>query len=159
MKTTLLHLTGQLESIYNGHPWYGDSLLQKLEPIGPEEAFTEVLPGTHTIAQITAHILTWRRVLSEYLKGNAAYYDNIGPEQDWPANTALQAKGWKTILAELADNQRELASLLAPCSDELLDRVYTKTYTYRFLIEGIIQHDVYHTGQIGLLISAIKNKA
>ena len=159
MKTAITNLARKLESVYNGQPWYGESLLQKLERVSPAEAFAVPVPGVHNIAQIVAHLTGWRRVLSERLKGNMEYQLDVDSDADWAPVSALQQKGWSTILTELAENQRELLALLSAGTDELLDRVYSGTRTYRSFIEGIIQHDIYHTGQIGLLMSANKNAA
>jgi hypothetical protein len=62
MKTELTSYIRQLKSIYNGRPWCGDSLLQKLEQIGAKEAFATPAPNAHSVAQLTAHITAWRRV-------------------------------------------------------------------------------------------------
>ena len=158
MKTELSSYIRQLESIYDGRPWYGDSLLHKLEQIGPKEAFATPAPGIHSVAQLTAHILIWRRVLVERLKGNADFKVEINSAEDWPSQKDLQKKGWEKILSELADSQRELLELLSAETDELLARTYDDKHNFRFLIEGIIQHDIYHTGQIGLLQSWLKTR-
>jgi uncharacterized damage-inducible protein DinB len=159
MKTELSHFIRQLQNNFNGRPWYGDSLLHKLENISSSEAFMAPVPGTHSVAQLTAHIIVWRRYLLERLKGNPQFKVEIDTELDWPSQETLRLKGWEAILSELAENQRELLALLAAETNELLDRPFDGKRTFRSLIEGIIQHDIYHTGQIGLLVSLInKNK-
>lgn len=159
MKREILNLIRQLESSYDGRPWYGESLLQKLEGIGPKEAFAVPVPGVHCIAQVVAHILVWRRVLAGRLSKKPGFKVEIDSAEDWPPVAVLQEKGWEQILTELADNQRELISLLSSAPDDLPDTVFSGASTYRDLIEGILQHDVYHSGQIGLLLSVIKNQA
>lgn len=158
MKTELSSYIQQLKSIYDGRPWYGESLLHKLEKIGPKEAFATPVPGAHSIAQLTAHIIVWRRVLIENLKGNAQFKVELNSSDDWPSQKDLQAKGWTKILTELAENQRELLELLSAETDELLDRKYKDKHPFRMLIEGIIQHDIYHTGQIGSLQAWLKTR-
>lgn len=155
MKTERSRLIRQLESVYNGQPWHGDSLRSKLEQVQAAEAFATPLPGIHSVAQLTAHILVWRRVLVEQLKGNTAFKIELNSEQDWPSQETLQAKGWQNILDELAENQRELLVLLSAETDDLLDRPYQKKHDFQFLIESVVRHDIYHTGQIGLLISLL----
>ncbi len=158
MKTNseILNLIRQLESLSTGEPWYGESLLQKLEQIGPEEAFAVPLPGIHAIAQVVSHIIVWRRVLVEKIKGNLDFRIGINSAEDWPPVSVLREKGWEQILTELAESQQEITAALSSRTDSFLDEVYSESYTYRFLIEAILQHDVYHIGQIGLLSSVIK---
>lgn len=157
MKTELSQYIRRLESSYDGRPWYGESLLQKLEQIGPKEAFAVPVPGVHSVAQIVAHILVWRRILTERLKGNSNFKVEMNSTQDWPSVTELREKGWEILKSELAENQRELVSLLSNETDALLDRIFEDDYKFRFLIEGIFEHDLYHLGQIGLAISLYKN--
>ncbi|HRI60209.1 MAG TPA: DinB family protein [Saprospiraceae bacterium] len=133
-------------------------MLHKLELIGPEAAFATPVPGVHSVAQLTAHILIWRHALAERLKGNSDFKVEIDSETDWQPQPTLQAKGWDTILSELAENQRELIALLSAETDELLARTFDGKHTFRSLLEGIIQHDIYHTGQIGLVISLMKEE-
>ena len=160
MKTELSHYSRQLAQVYDGRPWYGDSLLQKLEQIGPKEAFATPVPGAHSIAQIVAHMITWRTVLTGRLSLKNEYHNTVtvGDEQDWPSTAALQAKGWQKLLKELADNQVELLRLLGSTDEALLDETYAEAATYRSLIERVIQHDVCHIGQIGLLMTFMKIK-
>ena len=48
-------------------------------------------------------------------------------------------------------------SLITLLSVADLDRtVAGKEYNFRYLIEGITQHDVYHLGQIALTLSLVK---
>lgn len=155
MKTELSRLIGKFKSVYNGSPWYGDSLLQKLENVDAAKAFAVPAGGLHSVAQLVAHLLTWRRVLTERLKGKA-FKPDINSDEDWPPNAALEAKGWGALLAELAANQAELLDLLSAQTDDLLAEPFDENYNFRFLIEGIIQHDVYHIGQIGLTCALLR---
>jgi len=158
MKTMLSHLIEQFQCIYNGSPWYGDSLLQKLEKADAEAVFATPAPGLHSVAQQVAHILAWRRVLAERLKGNADFQVKINSASDWPSQAELQVKGWDAILAELTENQQEITQLLSAETDDLLDRLYDGKRTFRMLIEGILQHDIYHIGQIGLVLTLINEE-
>lgn len=158
MKTILTGLLHQIKNIYDGQPWYGDSLLGKLESLSPEEAFAIPEHGTHSIARLCAHILIWRRVMAEYLKGNPDFRAEVDVTGDWPVQEILQENGWGKILSDLADNQREITDLLSTQTDVFLNRLYDGKRSFRSLIEGIIQHDVYHIGQIGLTLTLINKE-
>jgi uncharacterized damage-inducible protein DinB len=145
------HYIRQLNDLYDGEPWYGDSLLDKLDAFSPEMAFAVPAPGVHSIAQIVAHMLVWRRVLIEHLKGNTQFRPEADSAEDWNPPAKLKSKGWEKLLSELADNQQVLLDLLAAQSEAWLEKPYRDGHTYRYLLEGVIQHDVYHIGQIGLL--------
>lgn len=152
------HYLTQLRNIYDGEPWYGESLMDKLEALTPEQAFTSLTPKMHSIAQIVAHMLVWRRVLAEHLKDNTDFRPEVDSAEDWNPSTKLKAKGWEKLLAELEANQAELCRLLETQSGKWLEKPFRDGHTYRFLVEGVIQHDVYHIGQIGLLMALESQK-
>lgn len=161
MKTNLSYYISQFQNIYNGSPWYGDSLQEKLSAVSSEEIFTVPAPGMHAVAQLVAHILVWRRLLVERIKGNNDFQIQVNSARDWPPASMLESKGWEPLLAELEANQNELIRLLQSETDELLDRSLPDgTHAMRLLIDGILQHDVYHVGQIGLTLVLLRaNKA
>ena len=160
MKTNLSWYIGHLRNIYNGQPWYGDSLLQKLETVSAEEACTLAAPGTHTVAQLVAHLLAWRRLLVERIKGNNDFQIQVNSARDWPPAALLEKKGWEGLLAELETNQLELIRLLESETDALLDRPLPDgKHALRLLLDGIMQHDVYHIGQIGLVLALLRVKS
>ena len=154
----LEHYIRQLEEIYQGEPWYGESLLDKLDALEPEEVFITPAPNLHSIAQIVAHMLVWRKVLVEHLKGNKKFKPELDSADDWNSATQLKAKGWEKLLAELAKNHQEMIQLLAAQPEEWLERPFKEDHNYRYLLEGIIHHEVYHIGQIGLLIAFQKSR-
>lgn len=159
MKTNLSYYIAQLKHIYNGSPWYGDSLRHKLETVQSDEVFAVPAPGTHSVAQLVAHILVWRRLLVERIKGNNDFQIHVNSSRDWPPTAMLEAKGWETLLAELDANQAELVSLLESETDALLNRPLPDgKHAVRLLLDGILQHDVYHIGQIGMALAMHRAK-
>ena len=159
MKTKLSYYTEQFQNIYNGSPWYGDSMQDKLQAIGADDAFSVPAPGMHNIAQIVAHVLVWRRLLVERIKGNNDFQIQVNSARDWPPADALGTKGWEKLLADLEANQSELLQLLEGHSDELLERPLPDgKHAMRLLLDGILQHDVYHIGQIGQVLALLRNK-
>lgn len=158
MKTNLLYYVRLLQNNYNGSPWYGESLREKLDRIGEEEAFAVPIAGMHSIAQQVAHLLAWRRLLAERIKGNNHFQIQIDSSRDWPPHELLRRKGWPKLLEELEANQMELIRLLEAENDTLLERPLPDgKHNFRLLIDGILQHDVYHNGQIGQTIRLLKH--
>jgi len=158
MKTTLSSYIRQLRNNYNGSPWYGDSLLQKLENVSEAEAFAVPTPGAHSPAQQVAHILVWRRLLLERLKGNNDFQIQVNSAKDWSPAELLRQKSWSGLLAELSANQSELLRLLEAETDELLKRPLPDgQHAFELLLEGVVAHDVYHTGQIGLTLALLRS--
>ena len=78
---------------------------------------------------------------------------------DWKNINELSTLGWTNLKQALYNSRAELIDLIAGRDDTYLDTKFQDTdYNYHYLIEGIIQHDLYHLGQIGITIKLLKNK-
>jgi uncharacterized damage-inducible protein DinB len=148
----------QSESIFNGTPWYGAPMTEILKKISPAMAFKTPFRKAHSIAQLVAHVVYWRQSLIRRLEGDWEYRGSMQSEDNWPANAKLKRTGWKSILASLNESQQRLVSLLDKQSDTLLRKKYSEKSTYRDVVVGIIQHDLYHLGQIAYLKSLFEKK-
>jgi len=158
MKTNLSNYIRLFRENYDGNPWYGDSLRKKLDRISAEEALAPPAPGLHSVAQQVAHLLAWRRLLVERLKGNDNFQIQLNSARDWPPQELLEMKGWAKLLAELDANQAELLQLLEAGTDALLERPLPDgKHAFRLLLDGIVQHDVYHIGQIGQTLTLLRS--
>lgn len=156
---TVAYYISQLESLFNGQPWLDETLLKKTGSLTSEQAFQRPYPPVHSAAEILAHLIAWRQVLIKRLEGNYDYQIQMQSAQDWPSLEQLQALGWNTLQQELISNQTRLIELLSQQSDEVLAIPYNdQGHTFEYLINGIIQHDLYHLGQIGLVISMLHSR-
>jgi len=55
-------------------------------------------------------------------------------------------------LNRLQETQNELINLLEKQQESLLEKsVSERTYNFRKLLQGLIQHDIYHLGQIAYI--------
>lgn len=104
----------------------------------------------HRICELVQHITTWRIFAIKKLDGDQNY--DVSQEENWKEATNQNESAWKIILAELDDSQEKLLEKLEAFSDQNLDEVVPgKAYSYYTLIHGVIQHDLYHLGEIALL--------
>lgn len=104
----------------------------------------------HGICELVQHITTWRVFAIKKLDGDQNY--DVSQEENWKDATNQNETAWKIILSELDDSQEKLLEKLEAFSDQNLDEVVPgKAYSYYTLIHGVIQHDLYHLGEIALL--------
>jgi uncharacterized damage-inducible protein DinB len=155
MQNKVILLKKKFEEIYNGDPWYGDSFNSVLKDIDPEAVIKKENKGTHSISEILAHVIGWREFLLSRLSGN-----NFKTEQEetfnWKRIDNNEKTAWKSLLDALEENQNRIINALEKASDELLNTpVRERNYNLEYLFEGIIQHDLYHLGQISLLKKSI----
>ena len=133
---------------FAGRSLYGESLMTKLGKI--EVGKIENLPSKvlNQIAQQVQHIIYWRIFTIHKLQNN----NQKNEQKDWSEISIDSLEEWRNLIVQLEDSQRNLVeSLQSKTEDFLLQNLPNRKYSYVDLIEGIIQHDVYHTGQIGLI--------
>jgi uncharacterized damage-inducible protein DinB len=135
-----------LEKTFDKQPWYGSSITEILSDIDTETAGTRQ-GNTHTIIELILHMASWRKFTSHRLLANAAF--EITDEINFPSPTT-----WADAVNALHQSQEELVKAVKQFPiDRLNELVPSKSqrYTFYTLLHGIIQHDVYHLGQIALL--------
>ena len=156
------HFIGQLSEIQNGRPWMGESFEKKLDSITNEEAFQKPGPAMHSVAEILAHLTAWNDDLIlkiTYGKGKLLDSD----PQNWPDNETLWLSGWDQVREKYTESVRTVISLLSEKEDSFFgekysDQDFNGEYLYAFAMNGMLQHQVYHLGQLGIIIKMIKKK-
>lgn len=146
----------QLVDVQEGKPWIGSSYASKLNEVDENKFFTRPLPDLHSIAEILSHLTLWRKeTILKIQTGTGSKTDDC-PE-NWRANEELRQEGWQSIRSEYEKTLFELIELLKSKNDAFLDETYYDTdfkgrFTYSFVINGMLHHDIYHLGQIGIII-------
>jgi hypothetical protein len=92
----------------------------------------------------------WESVVRRRLLGESV--SDLAPEQDWPAVTNVTEPAWRKTLEELEKSHLQTRQVIAQLTDERLDdTVPGKGYSVYVMLHGLVQHDLYHAGQIALL--------
>ena len=149
-------LIDQLEREIAGEPWHGPSLTNILDGITAEHAARKPSPDAHSIWEILVHMTGWKREVTRRAQGQEATEPAGG---DWPAIGDVSESRWRAAREDHFRAQRELLELVRSLSDAQLDtKVAGDTaafigagVTVRVNLYGLIQHDVYHAGQIAIL--------
>jgi uncharacterized damage-inducible protein DinB len=157
MRDKVKLLTEKIEKVYNGNPWYGNSIKSVLNDIDPKIAFTKAARNVHTIAELVVHIIAWREFVISKIKSDNDFKITQKLSFDWKRIDRNEKTAWKSLLNALEKNQHEILTTLKKLDDDFLKLpVSRRRYNVEFLIEGGIQHDIYHLGQISLLKKMIK---
>jgi uncharacterized damage-inducible protein DinB len=151
----------QLEREFDGDPWHGSPLSSILADISHVEAAARPVRHGHSIWELVLHIAAWKNEVRRRLSGAPAAEPQEG---DWPPVGEPTPERWSEALAHLETSHRLLVSavrdfpeqdLYIP-SNDVRDREQGTGVTYYELLHGIVQHDVYHSGQIALLKKAAR---
>jgi uncharacterized damage-inducible protein DinB len=140
-----------VSAVYDGQPWHGDNLVTSLSGISADMAVARPAKLNHSIAEIVCHMTAWRYFAVEKMKGNAAY-EVWDTELNWQKITTLDEKEWKAIQDDLRKCQHQLLQQIDKMQESMLTAtVDGRKYNFRLLLQGIAQHDIYHSGQIAII--------
>jgi uncharacterized damage-inducible protein DinB len=143
----------QLRKAYGGNAWHGPSLREVLTDVTSVMAARRPVRGAHTIWEIVLHIAQWENVVRRRLAG--ARIVTLPPEKDWPRPRDTSPAVWRKTLFQLKLGNRELRQAMARFPDRRLkERVPGKKHDFYTMLHGVVQHDLYHAGQIILLRKA-----
>ncbi|MDW3195737.1 MAG: DinB family protein [Cytophagales bacterium] len=141
-------LCDQLQAVFDGEPWYGDSLIAKLEMIRAEVEEPSDLNKTASYVQ---HLINWRQFVIKKLIGDIDFDITLNTTADWTDINIEHFEAWDHLLELLRDTQNQLVTLIRSLSNEvLIKQVPGKDYSFEHMLHGLIQHEVYHTGQIAV---------
>jgi len=139
----------ELNRSWNGNPWYGPSLRPMLDGITEEQARAHPLKNAHSILELVAHSAFWMEMTVKRLEG---FTGEATKEQDWRDVSKLS---WREALADLEKRYTALLDRLARLNDEQMNAPARKHMTVYAVLIGVIEHNVYHAGQIALLKKAL----
>ena len=148
----------QFEQLCEGGNWNDESYAEKLEDIDAQKAFTQPAPGNHSVAEIVWHVIYWRTVLIKRIQGDSGFRERTLDNQNFLPLKTLKEKGWDNLLVELKQSQEMLITLLNEKDDKFLYEEFSGRDNFDYYVEGLIHHDNYHLGQIGLVISILKKE-
>lgn len=144
-KTEIQNLIDTLLHTFEKNAWHGPAVLEVLEDLSAVQA-EQRIGNSHSIIELIVHMTAWRNFVCEKLEGNATY-DIETDEMDFPST-----KNLKTAIQELKASQKRLLKLLEQTPVEKLEeKVPGRPFKFKVMLNGIIHHDLYHTGQIVLL--------
>lgn len=134
---------------YEGDAWHGPSIKSVLDNINVTIA-SRRLPGSHNIIEMVRHMVIWREFVIARLEGHDAY--DVIADENWTHVAELEAFAWLEATEKMEKSQERLVNLLDQMTDDRLsETVANRCYDYYTLLHGIIQHDLFHLGQIVLL--------
>ncbi|WP_106794696.1 DinB family protein [Aquimarina sp. Aq78] len=160
MKYLVENIIQQLVEVQNGKLWICSTFTSKLNQVNENAVFFRPIENLHSIAEIISHLTLWRKeTILKIQTGKGSKTDDC--EENWLTNDKLKLIGWQYIKSEYDKTLTELINLLKSKDDEFLNEEYYDTdfkgnYKYSFVINGMLHHDIYHLGQLGIIIKYLK---
>lgn len=148
-------LINQINEVFDGDPWYGNSISTYFREMEPEWLNNHV-GNSHSTGQIITHMITWREYVIDMLMGRNNEIA-VGGTKDWDLAKKHPYSDKDELFACFKATHKMMVQLLSEREDSFLEEpVPGKPFKFGQLLTGIIQHDIYHLGQIYLLKSCTK---
>ena len=143
----------QLRRAFEGNAWHGPAVRELLADVTAAKAAGRPIPSAHSIWEIALHMATWERVVRRRLQGETVV--NLPAEQDWPPVRDSSEAAWHQAVRDLEQANHDLRAAIAQLTEaRLADMAPGKDHSVYVMLHGIIQHDLYHAGQIAVLKKA-----
>lgn len=147
------NIVDQLERAFEGDAWHGSSMSEIIGDIPCEVAAARSIPGAHTIWEIVVHTTVWQRTVRERLQGKPIA--ELPDHEDWPPITDTSCDAWKEAVRDLRTEYELLRDEALRWRDrDLGETTEGQRYTVYEMLHGVIQHGLYHAGQIAVLKKA-----
>ena len=154
--TEIERILNQLKRAYEGEAWHGPSVREALAGVSAEQAHARSLANAHTIWELTQHIAVWESVGLRRLQGDRAAIEISSPE-DWPPPEDQSEAAWEQAKAALDRGHQALVAAISQVRESRLDEpILEGMSTVYVTLHGVIQHDLYHAGQIAILKKAVR---
>jgi uncharacterized damage-inducible protein DinB len=147
MNKELQSIIRNLQNVNTGQPWFGRPIYELLEEIDPAIVYKK--PNKqHSLIELLYHMITWAEFTLRRIEGDKEKDMAVFEKLDW-REIDPKVHTWKKGLAEFKSIHEKIVALLDKKDDELLkENVDYRKYNFRFLLNGLIQHNIYHLGQI-----------
>jgi uncharacterized damage-inducible protein DinB len=158
--TETKRIADQLRRANGGDAWHGPSLGEVLAGVTAAQAAARPVSNAHSIWEIVLHVAAWEgAVRARIVEGSIAQ----PAEGDWPAVTDTSEAVWQRALALLEERHAALIEAVGRLDDAELSRRLGEErdkplgggVSIYGTLHGVIQHNLYHAGQIALLRNAL----
>ncbi|HEY6547191.1 MAG TPA: DinB family protein [Vicinamibacteria bacterium] len=139
----------------DGIAWHGPSVQRVLSGVTAAGASLR-REGGHSIWEITLHVVLWDEICRRRLQGEVIAL-TTGDPGDWPECPLPTEEAWQATRERLRQAQVALVEAVGKISaDDLAGRTPGCTWTHYTMVHGTLHHDLYHAGQIALLVRLLE---
>jgi hypothetical protein len=143
-------LLTQIDQAYSRRSWHGTNLKGSIRGLTAAEAAWRPDKNRHNIQEIVVHAAYWKYAVRRRLTGERRGSFPL-EGSNWFRRERADAATWRADVQLLEQCHRLLRRAIADLDPRILDEAAGNSSGPRWLISGIVAHDLYHAGQIQLL--------
>ena len=150
MNTELQTIIKNFKETLEGSPWFGKPVFSILDEVNPAIVYKKPYETGHSLVEILYHMNTWSAFTLLRLEGDKT---GVAATEalDWRKIDPLQ-HNWSNALEEFKMLNENIINLMQTKEDSLLEeKVDYRKYNFRFLLNGLMKHHIYHLGQIAYI--------
>ncbi len=152
MASEVERILGELQRAFEGDAWHGPAVLELLTDVTVEQAAARPIAGAHSIWELVLHIAAWESAGRRRLEGDRA---DLPDEENFPPVNDPSEAAWQQTIELLKAGHRRLRDAISRLDESRLDEpVMDGMRSCYITLHGVIQHDLYHAGQIAILKKA-----
>jgi uncharacterized damage-inducible protein DinB len=145
-------LADQIRRAFEGEAWHGDSVLELISDVNARTAAAKPIPNAHSMWELLLHMAAWDGAVIRRAAGAAV---NLTDAENFPSVEDPSETAWKRTVESVKKTHVELVKTVSAFPDaRLAEQVPGKAqsyYNFYYMFSGIVQHELYHAGQIALL--------
>ncbi len=150
--TEIERIQDQLKRAFEEGAWHGPSVLEILQDVTASQAAERPIKDAHNIWELTLHIAAWNNAGRRRLSGDRA---ELPDEEDWHGVSDTSDQSWASTKALLTQSYRDLITAIAALNSDRLDEpILARMSSVYVTLHGVVQHGLYHAGQIAILKKA-----
>ena len=151
MNKEMQSIIRNLQNVNAGEPWFGRSVYELLEEIDPSIVYKKPNDNSHSLIELLYHMITWAEFTFKRIEGDKDQDLTAFEQMDWREIKPV-VHTWEKGLKEYKKVHNTIVTLLETKDDEFLKEIVDyRKYNFRFLLNGLIQHNIYHAGQVAYL--------
>jgi uncharacterized damage-inducible protein DinB len=151
MRKQIGHIITTFHSVIEGEPWFGRPVMTLLNEVDPSTAYDKPNTDSHSMIELLYHMITWTEFTLKRIEKEEDSDLTAFEKMDWRAIDKKEHTWEKGVAQFKVANDLILEALASKDDDFLSEKVDYREYNYRFLLNGLIQHHIYHAGQIAYL--------
>ena len=151
MNKCIKTLIRELENTLNGEPWFGRSVYEILDEVNKKQVFIKPAGQEHSLIELLYHMYNWASFTANRVAGKKDNEPGMPAHTDWTTiDPAIHS--WSKGLKQFKAAHADIIKLLSKKDDSFLEqKVDYRDYDFYFLINGLMQHNIYHLGQVAYI--------
>src|SRR6185295_18777750 len=146
-------IADQFDRAISGDAWHGPSVMTILDGITAQDAAAPTVNNAHSIWELVLHITAWQRTGLRRLRGEKA---QLSDAEDWPPINDASEAAWERSKSEIKQSSDEFREAIVQLEDDVLDAPIAEGMSTTYVtLHGVVQHTLYHAGQIAILKKAL----